>query len=99
MMGLLRVLTSPHALGSHPLSVAEAWFTYREWRRDRAIVYEAEPAKCQLKLDEYVSGGLVQPKIWSDAYLAAFAESGEMRLVSFDADFGRFAGLNLLHLG
>jgi len=96
MMGLLRVLTSPHVLGTDPLTTAEAWATYRDWRRDKAVVYAGEPVRCQLKLDDYVQNGFVRPKIWSDAYLAAFAESGDMRLVSFDADFTRFPSLNLL---
>lgn len=37
------------------------------------------------------------PKRWMDAYLAAFAITGSMRLVSFDQDFRQFqkAGLGL----
>ena len=43
------------------------------------------------------------PKIWMDAYLAAFAVSGGMRLMTLDGDFRRFVpnglGLNLLQTG
>ena len=35
---------------------------------------------------------------WTDAYLAAFAQGTGCRLVSFDADFHRFPGLDFLHL-
>lgn len=40
------------------------------------------------------------PKRWMDAYLAAFAISGSLRLISFDRDFHQFqeAGLDLLLL-
>ncbi len=39
-------------------------------------------------------------RLWTDAYLAAFALAGGYRLVSFDRDFLRFRpyGLNLLLL-
>ena len=36
--------------------------------------------------------------LWTNAYLAAFAMVGNCRLVSFDADFKRFDGLDFLHL-
>ena len=41
------------------------------------------------------------PKVWMDAYLAAFAMAGGLRLVTLDRDFKQFApqGLNLLLLG
>ena len=36
--------------------------------------------------------------MWPDAYLAALAQTANLRLVSFDADFARFTGLQWLHL-
>ncbi len=38
------------------------------------------------------------PKVWMDAYLAAFAISGSMRMVTLDQDFKNFAahGLDLM---
>ena len=36
--------------------------------------------------------------MWTDAYLAAFAQSAGLRLVSFDRGFGRFLGLEKLVL-
>jgi toxin-antitoxin system PIN domain toxin len=41
------------------------------------------------------------PKVWTDAYLAAFAIAGGLRLVTLDRDFKQFAphGLNVLFLG
>ena len=35
----------------------------------------------------------------ADAWLAAFAMSARLRLVTFDQDFARFAGLERLELG
>jgi predicted nucleic acid-binding protein len=39
------------------------------------------------------------PKRWMDAYLAAFAQAGGYRLVTTDAAFRQFAGLDLVLLG
>ena len=38
------------------------------------------------------------PRLWTDAYLAAFALAGGHRLVTFDQDFLRFPGLEVLRL-
>jgi predicted nucleic acid-binding protein len=35
---------------------------------------------------------------WTDAYLAAFARSAGLRLVTFDRGFARFSGLEVLLL-
>ena len=41
------------------------------------------------------------PKVWMDAYLAAFAIAGGLRMVTLDRDFNQFTpqGLDLLLLG
>ena len=42
--------------------------------------------------------GTASPKLWMDAYLAAFALAGEYRLVTTDAAYRQFKGLDLLVL-
>jgi predicted nucleic acid-binding protein len=39
------------------------------------------------------------PKLWMDAYLAAFALQSGHRLVTTDRDFRQFKGLDLFLLG
>ena len=36
----------------------------------------------------------VSPKVWSDAYLASFAQSAGMDLVTFDQDFRQYQGIH-----
>jgi predicted nucleic acid-binding protein len=43
--------------------------------------------------------GTASPKLWMDAYIAAFALAGRYRMVTTDAAFRQFRGLNLLVLG
>ncbi len=47
------------------------------------------------------SSNTASPKVWMDAYLAAFAISGGLRLVSLDQDFKKFVpdGLKLRLIG
>lgn len=97
-LGLVRLLTNSAVRGTAVLDVQGAWQLYRAWRQDPAVTFTHEPARCQIELDRYVVAGCVRPRTWSDAYLAAFARSAEMRLVSFDADFAGFSGIDWLHL-
>ena len=43
--------------------------------------------------------GTASPKLWMDAYLAAFALAGGCRMVTTDAAFKQFAGLDLELIG
>ncbi len=97
-LGLVRVLTNPSARGAHALDVAAAWQLYRAWRQDPAVTFTHEPSRCHQELDRLVVAGLVRPRTWTDAYLAAFARCADVRLVSFDTDFGSFPQLHWLHL-
>jgi hypothetical protein len=49
-------------------------------------------------MEQWALGANAAPRHWTDAYLAAFAKAGGLRLVSFDGDFTRFGGLDLLRL-
>lgn len=97
-LGMLRVLSTRHTLESLPLSVADAWNAYQAWRNDKAVGFLQQPLTCEGSLGTFVRAGLVTNRLWSDAYLAAFAKSAGLRLVTFDRDFLRFPGLDLLLL-
>ncbi len=97
-LGLLRLLTNPAVLGGEPFTVAEAWGAYAALRRLPEIVVAEEPRACERILAGWARDQGFPARAWTDAYLAAFARSGRLRLVSFDADFARFAGLELLRL-
>ncbi len=62
------------------------------------VKFLAEP----INLEQYLAALALVPKLpnrlWTDAYLAAFALAVNARLVSFDNDYQRFAGLDFLHL-
>ncbi len=98
MLGLIRVLSMRHSVGGEPLTFEEAWLRYENWRSDPEVVLFAEPSGVEQPFAHFVGLGLVTSKNSTDAYLAAFAVAGGLRLVTFDRDFERFPGLDLLRL-
>ncbi|MFN8556991.1 MAG: TA system VapC family ribonuclease toxin [Dehalococcoidia bacterium] len=98
MLALLRLVTTPVVMDGLPLSVGEVWQVYRAWLRRDDVTVVREPTDCDALLDGWLSRNVITPRLWTDAYLAAFARAGALRLVSFDRDFVRFDGVDLLHL-
>lgn len=98
MLGFIRVSTSRRLMDAHPLTPIAAWSAYRTLCEVPGIGWAEEPAGCEDHLAEWVGNGLVTPRLWTDAWLAAFAVAGRHRLVSFDADFAHFPGLTWKHL-
>ena len=95
--GFLRLCSNARAM-PQPLSPHEAWITYRQFLSLPIIRWLPEPPK----LDDHYCALTCAPgfanRLWTDAYLAAFALATNARLVSFDGDFQRFAELKFLHL-
>lgn len=99
MLGFVRVCSRAPIFDGAVLSPAESWSIYLGWRARSEVTYLREPARCNLVLHRLLGKGIVSAATWTDAYLAAFAIAGGLRLVSFDGDFRRFPGLNFLYLG
>src|SRR5262249_14022719 len=93
-LGLLRLLTTAGAMHGQPLSVAQAWHAYGDVRRLPGVMLVPEPESCETWLEHWALGNNPAPRLWTDAYLAAFARAAGLRLVSFDRDFDRFDGLD-----
>ena len=62
------------------------------------VVLLSEPRDFEACLERLTSSPSFVHSLCTDAYLAAFAIAAQCRLVSFDADFQTFDGLNFLHL-
>ena len=99
VLGFLRLTTNDVVMGGQPLSPPEAWAAYQAWRQLDNIVLAPEPEGCDGQLAESIEREVLTPRLWTDAYLAAVARAGGWRLVSFDRDFARLDGLDLLLLG
>ncbi|HWP62280.1 MAG TPA: TA system VapC family ribonuclease toxin [Candidatus Binatia bacterium] len=100
---LLRLLSNAAVLapyGNPPLTNAEAWAIYDAFQRDDRIFFaEHEPPGLEPIWHSLAGRTTASPKLWMDAYLAAFAIAGGYRLVTTDPAFRQFRGLDCLLLG
>ena len=92
LLAFLRLTTRP-ALFARPLTVLEATSVIEGWlARPAAVVLEPSPRHLPilrgLLIDRGAGGNAV-----GDAHLAALAMEHGATVVSFDADFDRFAGV------
>jgi uncharacterized protein len=98
----LRLLTNAAVLaayGNPPLTNQQAWSAYEALLADDRIVFRTqEPAGLDLRWKEFALRDTASPKLWMDAYLAAFALAGGYRMVTTDIAFGQFSGLDLVLL-
>ena len=99
----LRLLTNASVLspyGNPPLTNRQAWEAYQALLADDRIAFRSEePAGLEALWRRFAVRGTASPKLWMDGYLAAFALAGGYRMVTTDAAFKQFAGLDLELLG
>lgn len=97
-MGLLRLLCNVSVMGADLCSLDAAWQIYDALMLDERFDFQGESEGLDDYLRLYSSSGRVSPKLWQDAYLAAFARSARLGLVTFDRGFEQFDSLRLLLL-
>lgn len=84
-LGLLRVLTLQTIPGTLGLTQAEAWILYEAFLADPRVTFTDEPDGLQEIFRRLSFRDEVSPKRWADDYLAAFALSANLTLVTFDS--------------
>lgn len=98
----LRLLGNATVLGAYgnpPLTNRQAWSAYEALLKDDRITFRPdEPAGLEPLWKEIAARGTTSPKLWMDAYLAAFSLAGQYRMATTDAAFRQFRGLDLLVL-
>ena len=88
-IGVLRLLTTSAAMNGQPLSMAEAWSAHDYLYLDDRVVFLAEPPMLERVFRSAASGDQASPKVWVDAYIAAFAEAAGAQVVTFDRALAR----------
>lgn len=99
----LRLVTTAAVLaphGSPPLTNDEAWNVYAALTADyRVAIRSEEPFGIDREFEALSRRRTASPKLWMDAYLAAFARAEGWQLVTTDAAFRQFDQLDVLVLG
>lgn len=100
MLGLLRLLCEPKVMGPAKLTLRGALDVYTYFESLPEVGFMDEPPQCgQAFLDSARSMKQSSPRLLTDLYLASFAQVAKLRLVTFDRDFERLGGSEVLRLG
>ena len=84
-LSLLRLLTTEAVMGKEEvLNQKKAWHVYDRWIKDQRITLLQEPAGLDRSFRRLSRSLQPSPKDWADSYLAAFALSADLTLVTFD---------------
>jgi len=97
----LRLLTTEKLMRLYDLPAMEnagAWGLYEGLRADARIGWAAEPRGVEAVWKRLAARHTASPKLWMDAYLAAFAMAGGHRLITTDKALAQFGGLEVVVL-
>lgn len=97
-LGLLRLLCNPAVMGPDVRTTEQAWKLNDQLFSDPRFSLEPEPANLERELRHLTKGFGYSPKLWQDAYLAAFAMATNLALLTFDQGFHKFRRLRCVVL-
>ena len=97
-LGLLRLLTNVHVMGTDVKDLAGAWKLYDDIRSDSRVLLLSERGtfndRWNLAKKQMVGGA----NALTDAYLAVFAEHAGASIVTFDQGFPPLLGTSVVFL-
>ena len=96
---LITTATLARTYGSATIDNRQAIQIFTDLHQLPYVGFESEPAGTNDLWLKLADRNTASPKLWMDAYLAAFAISGQLRFVTADKDFRQFQASGLdLHL-
>jgi toxin-antitoxin system PIN domain toxin len=98
-LALMRLLANPSILGEHAISLARGWRLLEEFAADERVEFLHQPEDLPTLFPPLLNYAAPTGKLVADAYLAAFAISGSLRLVTLDRGFRQYRGLQAEILG
>ncbi len=94
-LGFLRLLTNETVMGASRRTPEQAWRDYDRLAAQGPVDYLPEPEGVGQVLRGHTRSEDASSSLWTDAYLAAFAQAADLRLATFDRGFQRVSGLVL----
>lgn len=92
--GFLRLATNRKAFPTDAVQMDEAWRVYDTLLSDPRVAFAPEPPGIEPNWRAFTASQQFSPRVWNDAYLAAFAIAANWELVTFDQGLKVYAGLN-----
>jgi toxin-antitoxin system PIN domain toxin len=96
--GFLRLSTNQSVMKDDVVTLAAAWKNYDTLLSDDRVFFAQEPVGLEQRWRRRTQGGNYSHRVWSDAYLVAFAEAAGFTNVSFDQGFQAYDGIKSLVL-
>jgi uncharacterized protein len=92
--GLLRLLNNPSVMREDALDTDSCWQLWRRMLQDERLYFTpTEPPGLDAAFERFTTGRKFTPRLWTDAYLAAYAQASGLTLVTFDQGFRQFPDL------
>lgn len=88
-MALLRHLSNPGVLGPDAVTRRQAWNLLERQMHDRDVTWQPEPGGIELAWRALSARDDRSHKLWTDDYLAAFAQASGLTLVTLERGFTR----------
>jgi len=93
--GYLRLISNAKIFGDDAQTLPKAWKSFDTLMSDERVMFRAAPDTVEQEWRLLTGKKQFSAKIWNDAFLAAFAKQGGLKLVTFDKGFRRYSGLSL----
>jgi toxin-antitoxin system PIN domain toxin len=88
-MSLLRLLTNPAVMSQDVISRSAAWTVVGRLHADSRVEWADEPPHLEPVWRAFSAREDSSHKLWTDDYLAAFAQAAELTLATLDGGFAR----------
>jgi toxin-antitoxin system PIN domain toxin len=96
--GFLRLATNPTVFGIYALTLDQAWQDYDVFQGDPRVAYADEAPNLEPHWRNWTQKRSFSPHVWNDAYLAAFALSARLKIVTFDRAFAQYSSTSCVFL-
>jgi toxin-antitoxin system PIN domain toxin len=94
-LGMIRLLANRSLMGKYAIPAHEGWLLVERLLRDERMEFVGEPTAVESILPDLLKQKIPNGNVVGDAYLAAFAIASARRMVTLDAGFRNFPGLDL----
>lgn len=93
--GFLRLATNPAVFREEAVTMNVAWSCYDRLIEDERVYFMQEPEELERAWRRFTSKRVYSHKVWSDAYLVAFAQKANLRVVTFDQGFRSYEAVKV----
>ena len=98
-MSLLRLITNPAIMGEEAVTRSEAWRLIDQIWADDRVLWAEEPDQLEAVFRAISARDDNSHKLWTDDYLAAFAQASGASLVTLDTKLsGRYPSVQVEQL-